>query len=1083
VKSASSDGIKTIKWRIAMPDELTGNPYVVGPTVTGEQLYGRQEVFQFVQESLAGPANRVIVLHGQRRVGKSSVLQELHLHRLPSKKYCAVRIDVQGQAQTPFSTAIHDLAAHIAEALGMEEPDLADYQREENYFVQTFLPEALSRLGKRRLVIMIDEFDALAQDESGSSTLDKTSAGARFVPVIQAILDNSAFDKVVFVLVIGCSLEKLPPAFSQLIRGARFSPIWLLSQADARTLITKPAERILSYEDVSIDRIWHYTSGHPYFTQLLCYEVFNRAKRRQQTRVKANDIDQIIDAALEGGAPAFVWLWEALSIAERLLISAIGSVAFETGVASKEDIQNILIRNRIRLGNVDLVEAANHLVREHVLQFEGQDGYRFEVELVRLWVKKNHNLSQEKLKISEMSRTATSYHNVARRSHDRGRLEAAIEGYRLALQDNPNHFNAQLGLAQALWDQGSLSEAVEEYENAYWLNEEASLEGLVGVRMALAESLEAKGQHVEAAVHYRRVHELSPDYRPLQEKLRIFYDKGNQARNRENWPEATEFLERVVDVDPNYRDACQQLVRILYTQGRQAEDVGNWSKAAQFFGRVVDIDPDYEDAARRRDDCEAKVHKTILPELEKPVAPPPPPRPIKSLAPIVGAVVVVLALLGGIGGWLIWGGGPAPETPTPTQAIANLDRTPTTQPTTEATIEATQEPTLAPTEEPTKEPSPEPTVEPTLTQTEAPTPEPTSTPTEAPTVESTNTPTQEPTLISAPTETPAPTSTSTEEPVAAPVPLPPGEALDVDINPQSPEELFVLLKNGSIYRTGDQGNEWKEVLPADPAGLSVLTIAPGNTEVIYIGAFGKIIKSSNGGDDWQSFPLPGPVQINALAIAGNNPDIVYAATGSGILISQDGGENWVNGKNSDGADLMATFYAVAIETGRDGPIYTAGEGDTIYRADGPGAYWQPIVCHGCASPIYALAARGDTVYAGGALASLARSDNRGNDWRSANNGIADPSVPTLDISSITLAPNGDIYAGTGFRATNANGLGVVQSIDGGNSWIHLPLPSDAGNNYYVQSIAIHPDNLDIIYIAGFGGVHKSEDGGQTWIKQ
>ena len=66
-----------------------------------------------------------------------------------------------------------------------------------------------------------------------------------------------------------------------------------------------------------------------------------------------------------------------------------------------------------------------------------------------------------------MSQTATSYYNVARRSHDRGRMEAAIEGYRLALQDNPNHFNAQLGLAQALRDQGDLEEAVEEFEDAY----------------------------------------------------------------------------------------------------------------------------------------------------------------------------------------------------------------------------------------------------------------------------------------------------------------------------------------------------------------------------------------------------------------------------------------------------------------------------------------------------------------------------------------------------------------------------------------------------------------------------------------
>jgi tetratricopeptide (TPR) repeat protein len=1169
------------------------NPYVVGPPVSGDQLYGRQEVLQFIAESLAGVANRLIVLHGQRRVGKTSVLQELHLNYLPRENCCAVRIDVQGQAHTPCSQVVHDLAFQIADALGMPEPDPYHYQTSDKYFLDNFLPQALEKLGERRLVIMIDEFDALANGESGSGAPAPSSAGARFVPLLQTVLDNRDFERVVCILVIGRSLDKLPAAFSQFIRGARFHPIWLLSEADARRLVTQPAQDILEYAEGAIERIWHYASGHPYFTQLLCYEVFNRAKREQQARVQAEDVDQIINTALESGAPAFAWLWDALNIAERLIVSAIGWAAVETGHARREQIQAILTEHRIRLGNVDLVKAANQLVREHVLQFEGQDDYGFEVELVRLWLNKTHNLNQERLKISEMSRTASNYYNVARRSHDRGKLEAAIEGYHLALQDNSNHFKAQLDLAQALQDQGNLREAVEEFENAYWLDPNASLEGLLAARLAMAEGLEGRGQYVEAAVHYRRVYELAPRHRPLQEKLTVLYDKGEQASNRERWSEAIEFFERVADIAPDYRGAQAKLLRILYAQGCEAEKVGDWPRAAQFLRRVVDIDPHHADASERKRSAEVRALAT------RPVLPVSPPQPRRRFLAIAVAILAFLAVAALMVGRL---GPPPRETPTGI-AVKSAQAMPSSQlslalpAATETRVEGTQKPTNDPGEIATPVFATDPA------ETTAPSSGPTATSTSGEpsmvVVVTTLAPTVTVTLDPAPTPTPtlypqpqllfppnrdlisaagrfsgrgsrprlewepvvelgandfyvvtlsfvrASGSISKEvaikdsswlvtpdlydqlpesqrdltwwlsvrhftgsrtnaegqlEPVGEGVevsprsgrrvfrwdveaaPLPAGEALDVDINPHNPEELFVLMKDGSIYRTRDSGNAWQAISPVSP-GLGVLEVAPQDGRTLYGGAFQRIIKSVDDGEHWRSFWLAGPLQVFDLAIAQSDSDTVYAATAGGILISQDGGVSWHAGRGPDGMDVIAPLYAVALPSGGDGPVYAAGEGDVVYHSDGASSPWQAEICRPCRQAIHALAANDKTVYAGSALAGLARSDNGGKDWVAANRGIPNRSLPSLDIAAIHLTTQGVMYAGTGFRATNANGLGLLRSIDGGGSWTYLPFPAGAGATYYVQGIATHPANSEVVYIAGFGGVHKSVDGGQTWIKQ
>lgn len=54
------------------------NPYVIGVPLTGEVgFYGRRAVFTFVEDTLDTEYQNVMVLYGQRRVGKTSLLHQL----------------------------------------------------------------------------------------------------------------------------------------------------------------------------------------------------------------------------------------------------------------------------------------------------------------------------------------------------------------------------------------------------------------------------------------------------------------------------------------------------------------------------------------------------------------------------------------------------------------------------------------------------------------------------------------------------------------------------------------------------------------------------------------------------------------------------------------------------------------------------------------------------------------------------------------------------------------------------------------------------------------------------------------------
>ena len=96
------------------------------------------------------------------------------------------------------------------------------------------------------------------------------------------------------------------------------------------------------------------------------------------------------------------------------------------------------------------------------------------------------------------------------------------------------------------------------------------------------------------------------------------------------------------------------------------------------------------------------------------------------------------------------------------------------------------------------------------------------------------------------------------------------------------------------------------------------------------------------------------------------------------------------------------------------------------------------------------------------------------------------------IGSVTInQKNPDIiWVGTGESANrNSSGWGdgIYKSTDGGKTFQHMGLT----NTYQIKTIAIHPDNPDIVYAAAIGnlwgyqgerGLFKTTDGGKSWTK-
>ena len=88
------------------------NPYIAGAPVTEARMFfGREDVFEWIERSLTGRyADHILVIHGQRRVGKTSVLKQL-ANRLPSM--CAALNGAGGHSLVPRPAGSGDWADHM----------------------------------------------------------------------------------------------------------------------------------------------------------------------------------------------------------------------------------------------------------------------------------------------------------------------------------------------------------------------------------------------------------------------------------------------------------------------------------------------------------------------------------------------------------------------------------------------------------------------------------------------------------------------------------------------------------------------------------------------------------------------------------------------------------------------------------------------------------------------------------------------------------------------------------------------------------------------------------------------------------
>ncbi len=377
------------------PFQYIQNPYIVGtPLKAGSSLFfGRDDLVLSIKENFSADHQHNLVLVGQRRMGKTSLLKQLPFHF--SDEYVVVYLDGQVMGLDPGSEAFFlNIATEIAFALEdkgikiqMPEPNVFA-QKPATVFEHKFLAQVMSLLGERNLLILFDEFEEL-ENTVNQGFLDATIFG-----FLRHLMQH--VPRLSFIFCGTHRLEELSADYwSVFFNITLYQHVGNLSQPDTLRLIQEPvAEFGMRYDDLVLDKIWRLTSGHPYFLQLLCHSLVNQHNRTKRSYVTISDVNNVLDGILTSGEAHFIYLWSESSPSERMVLFALSRIMPLTGTASDISIGDYLAKRGVTLPRIQIRSALHQLALREILSVNDHEDsdnnsvYRWHLGLLGLWVEK-----------------------------------------------------------------------------------------------------------------------------------------------------------------------------------------------------------------------------------------------------------------------------------------------------------------------------------------------------------------------------------------------------------------------------------------------------------------------------------------------------------------------------------------------------------------------------------------------------------------------------------------------------------------------------------------------------------------------
>jgi hypothetical protein len=352
------------------------SPYVIGVPLTEQQeiFVGRAGISARIEQLLLDRRRPPLLLYGQRRMGKTSLLN--NLGRLLPSTLIPMFVDLQGPASRASDHVgfLYNMARGLidsaAKQRGLTLPPLARETLAGDPFTHfdEWLDGVEKTLGDNTALLTLDEFEVLE-----SAFAEGRFSETAVLGMLRHLIQHRPRFKV--LLAGSHTLDEVQRWASYLI-NVQVVQIGYLEETEARLLIEQPVKGFaLRYEPEASQRAFALTRGHPFLTQLLCAEIV-ALKNEQDPSVrrlaKLTDVEAAVPEALTSGSFFFADIERNQVDGAGLKLLRMLAGRGEGAVMAQGEVSAYPSESLAALARRDLIESTD-------------GGYRFQVELIRRW--------------------------------------------------------------------------------------------------------------------------------------------------------------------------------------------------------------------------------------------------------------------------------------------------------------------------------------------------------------------------------------------------------------------------------------------------------------------------------------------------------------------------------------------------------------------------------------------------------------------------------------------------------------------------------------------------------------------------
>jgi len=353
------------------------NPYVVGGAITDiDRIFGRQEKVEEIVRRLIGERqDNIVLVLGERRIGKTTVLNHLREHPAIKDRYVCVFSDLQSAGDfrdigafyrayliDPILCGLRDKGLREIQAPSAAALSAAPHKAFEAFMAT--VDKAVGGSGKR-LLVLLDELEKVLVAEERRREQSDVELPDDVIAAIRAVLLASRSVSFVLAGVTDVVRRHIEGPDNRLFSLALLVELGRLGPNAAKRLIADLADPHYEVTTLAQKRIIAETGGHPYLLQLVCFELFEQIVQEGELVATEADVVHVMEQKVIPKAQPFSYIVETIRDRNDLaVLDALAALQTGTAFVCVKDIHRHLRRKGVEWSEEELVRRLDSMRRQ-----------------------------------------------------------------------------------------------------------------------------------------------------------------------------------------------------------------------------------------------------------------------------------------------------------------------------------------------------------------------------------------------------------------------------------------------------------------------------------------------------------------------------------------------------------------------------------------------------------------------------------------------------------------------------------------------------------------------------------------------